>query len=1422
MSDKTSFSRFPWFQALVLFLLLVLSSLAGAQQVENPDAGSAGRNRGQETAAPVGDPISAANGAFQMDLPFLNLGGPWGLSFSVMASQNITAFGVSTGLVYENFWWTPFVMANLWAENYEDTYDVYLENGNSVSFKKRDGVYVLNEDGGEYPANGQPTRYVMKEGANHTYMMDPNRGRVYVIENQTQLGGQYNRVRYVLDRNGNRLRYDYYDAMEPPYLPDSLVRAIGDELGRWLNFEYQDIGGHIVLSRVTDDAGRSIVFVWGDAAADNCDRIALRSITDALGGRYAFAYQCVYYGGLQALAGNIASVQYPRGNIPYTQHYVCTDTAIPGYLAPFTGVRVDRQTDAYGHQMDLAYAPTAYQTTVTYPDGATENYSHDSPYSPPRGVTDGEGKTTTTSVNAHNQMTSLTDRHGSTVTATYHEDSGRLASQTDQTGANTRYFYTPQNQTFTNPIDNEGVTFTFHELTRVEYADGTIETFTYDPRGNIISRTDRGGKTWEYTYSARGQMLTTRNPRGSVTTTTYNADGTRASFQQGALGTVTYTYDAYRRPARITQPDGSYREMTYDLNDRPLTLRDERGGLTTLRYDANGNLIERKDPLGGVNTFTYDLMDRVTEAADRRGKITRNAYDARSRLASVTDPSGIVTAMTYDDRGLRISTTVDGRTNATAYDAEGAESRLITPMGLTSSFTRDSFGRIVETIGPTGARARYDLDPMGRTKKTTDSLDREKSFAYDALGRMTGQTLPGGLSTAYAYDDLGNLQTLCDFNGKEWTFARTADSLLTRKTDPLGRVTTLTYDTRGRQTGGTLPDGVTFIHTLDAVGNILQKAYATGPTIAFAYDASNALIQTDGVEFTRDPEGLITRSNQGERLFEAEYDDDGRIARLVYDNGALTVSYTYDGRGLVSRVADSGGTHIDFTYNDDANLTGILRRNGVNLILTYDDKGRLVRQAEGGIMESQNTYDALDRIAGMTFTAPLDPAQYLEPGVQTLTFDDASQVNSVGHTYDALGRQTAMPGHTLAWDAAGRLTGLDGAVFAYNGLNQITACSAGGVVERYFYHHALPGMPLAAEADGAGVIQRFYVYDPLGNLLYMVDAANGDAVSYYHFDRTGSTAALTDDAGNVTDAYAYDPYGRLLHHQGSKPQPFTFLGRAGVRQASTDGAIYNVRARYYWASGGRFLSRDENWPALDSPLSGINPYVYAAADPANLADIDGHEVQGLHTGCFIGGFEIISFDRPVYGAPYGGVIETRYSAAVREALFKFDVISGRGAHALDIRYSMNRPGLVAIGSEFNEEFHQTYWKDEFNIKHLREKIEEIEEIIEYADGSDQSVNAKFWRKNLARSDRLRDHLEHSAWLFKKEAQEIEKELDFRRTLDRILMPYKPLLRKIEEVRQNEEEQRGLKLWQKGLVIPGFEQVRGVYKGEDGQLQGYVW
>ncbi len=105
----------------------------------------------------------------------------------------------------------------------------------------------------------------------------------------------------------------------------------------------------------------------------------------------------------------------------------------------------------------------------------------------------------------------------------------------------------------------------------------------------------------------------------------------------------------------------------------------------------------------------------------------------------------------------------------------------------------------------------------------------------------------------------------------------------------------------------------------------------------------------------------------------------------------------------------------------------------------------------------------------------------------------------------------------------------------------------------------------------------------------------GNNACTYHFDAIGSTMAITDQSENIVNQYAYSPYGRDLGKAETRPQPFTYVGQHGVMAEQND--HYYMRARYYDADTGRFISED--------PIGfegGINLYAYASNNPVMFID----------------------------------------------------------------------------------------------------------------------------------------------------------------------------------------------------------------------------
>jgi RHS repeat-associated protein len=1086
--------------------------------------------------------------------------------------------------------WTITSIASKWAM------DQMIDNALTVSTGGKTLEYIKLADGSYNPPPGITTDLTADGSGYHL---------------QDRFGERFDfdtagRVTMWSDRNDNAMTFAY-DA-------GGKLTSVADAFSRTLTFGYT--GDR--LTSVTD-AGRSVGYTYANDQ--------LTTFRDAENNYWGYAYD----------ADNRLTQAF-KADPP-------TQPLVTNIYDDFS--RVITQTDALSNTS--GYFFSGQRNVERYPDGSEVVYFFDN-QGHMVGRQDQQGNRMVMSYNGLGQLVAATDRLGDTTTYTYHGETGRLASVTDAKSEVITYTYTARPTTRTNRQDRERIDyslpsllFTAYDLTRVDYPDGTYEQFTYDAQGNMTQETDQVGNVWNYAYNSRGQVTQIINPAGGVITHTYNADGTLATTTDSEVGVTTFTYDAYQRPVRMTHPDGTFSQFGYDRKDRVTSTTDERGNTTVFTYDANDNLISATDALSQTTQYAHDRLDRVTQNTDRLGKTSYTSYDSLGRTSVVTDATGVAMMFGYDSRGWLNRITRGSQSWLIGHDSEGFTTSDTTPLNHVTAYQSNEIGYTTVITGPVGQVASLAYDELNRLNSLTDPLNRTTTLGYDKNERLSRVTEPLVGAAAYQYDALDNLTRITDLNGRDWLFTYTPMGRLQSHTNPRSHTWQYAYDARGRLAQVTFPDSSTMTQAYDAAGNLTRALYSTGLDLGYTYDGLDRLVATTGISLTYDAEGGVI--NTGDTTpgdltgfgnlsglvttnpnFGATYDDAGRLKTVSYANGAFTVTYTYSQTtGLLMRVSDSlSGAAVDFHYDADLRLIGMTRSNNVNTTFTWDNADRLTRIQDGSVLDLQYTLDAAGQVTQAQMTAPLDPANYLVGQATSLSYDAASQISSSGYMYDAQGRLATSPGHIYTWDGASQLIGVDTTTLGYNGLGDLTTRTEGITTTHYYYNYALGATPIVAEGlstdlenglngetadplqESVDSLQRYYVWAPGGDLLYMIDAAEGNKVYFYHFDRTGSTLALTDGAGNVTDAYAYDPYGKLLAHTGGSSQPFTFVGQWGARQEGNSGELYHIRARYYDAVTARFISPDPIWPQIEDPQQ-LNPYTYANNSPLNYVDVNGTE-----------------------------------------------------------------------------------------------------------------------------------------------------------------------------------------------------------------------
>ncbi len=659
-------------------------------------------------------------------------------------------------------------------------------------------------------------------------------------------------------------------------------------------------------------------------------------------------------------------------------------------------------------------------------------------------------------------------------------------------------------------------------------------------------------------------------------------------------------------------------------------------------------------------------MDRLTGATDATRAATSYTYDAAGRLAAVTDRNGNTLRLAYDARGwLRALTDGSGGTWAIGRDAEGVLTGITSPLGFHLAIESDALGHPTAVTDPAGGVMRLTYDAMGRLTGRTDRAERHTSYTYDAAGRLAAVTVPGLGTATYTRNGMGRLTSIGDLRGQVGRATLTNMGRLQSHRDPLGNEWGHDLDANGRLGELHYPDGTSTTITYDAADRIVGLASSGGQTLRYVYDAAGRLVSTDGLDLAYDLRGDVVESREpvggAEARLRATYDAGRRLASLDYD-GRTTVHYEYDTRNLPLRVSDeASGAWLRFGYDADGRLVEILRSNGVLTGITHDAVGRVtgLRDTLDGrlVADQQVTLDAEGSPTLESRSLPLLPA-ITEQIAFTATFDAASRPSSTGCASDARGRQTSTPRGTLSYDDFDRTIGIEAGravvALAYNGLGMLWRRAADGVVTSYVRSYALPGFPVVAES-AAGSYTRLYVRAPDGSLLYSIDPNTKD-VSFYHFDRVGSTLFLTDRAGEVTDAYAYEPYGLPLGHTGTSDQPFTFIGRHGVRFEPV-GGFYQMGARLYDPQAARFTTRDAVWPVPRDPRR-LNPYAYAHQNPLRFIDRAGAQAEVPPDWTLEADPSLLEVLDPLIEPFFPGVMETQMLLVALPGLSLFEMYSG--------------------------------------------------------------------------------------------------------------------------------------------------------------------
>lgn len=664
------------------------------------------------------------------------------------------------------------------------------------------------------------------------------------------------------------------------------------------------------------------------------------------------------------------------------------------------------------------------------------------------------------------------------------------------------------------------------------------EVIAFNSSGKPTTITDRNGNVITVSYNSSGQQTKIASDWGPsairVGATAYGSNGFISSFTQtgtdATTHTVSYGYDSAGNLTSITDPDGNVYTFGYDSahNLTSITTPPTTGGVdeqTTITFDSAHRVTSLTRFIGPksidlattrlsyVSSTETQVADPDTDQTQPVANVPHTTYtlDSQKRVTKVTDPAGNNRSISYTPFNdvATYTNAVGGKTTNT-YGANSGESltNAASPMGAPTSF---AYANPPTTSNPTANfQPSSSADPQGNAT----------AYTYNGAGNLASAKNALAAIASVGYNSDGTIKSSTDpMNGtNSTTYGYNSDKQLTSITPPTGNALathTLTYDAFGRPL--TINDGASREATFgyDADGRVTSVTYNDGTiTVGFTYDGSGNLTQrTDG-------SGTTTYT----------YDDANRLLTRADTAGGKTLTYTYDPVGNLTSLSDGGGTR-NYTYDTRNLLTSMTTGNGTLYTFSYDADGRRTATYFNTVTgnttwaaRTLTTYDKSGRITRITTALNSNPGD--------LVFDTS-------YCYSPFVSGQSCPTSSSSTDKA---------------LLQYSTDNLTGKVSIYTYDK---GNRLT-QATNIGGHTYAYTYDTDGNRTGVKkDGTTTQSLSYNSANQISSSGYAYDGAGSMTAApgasYSYDAAGQMSSstvngttsahvYAGTGQQELTFAG----------------------------------------------------------------------------------------------------------------------------------------------------------------------------------------------------------------------------------------------------------------------------------------
>lgn len=776
------------------------------------------------------------------------------------------------------------------------------------------------------------------------------------------------------------------------------------------------------------------------------------------------------------------------------------------------------------------------------------------------------GKKLTLAYNPSNQVASLSNTYGRSLTFNY--TGGRLASVTDS-GNRSVQFAHDTNANLITIIDPEDKADRFvydsdHRITEVRNHDNEILVINiYDAAGDVIEQLSHGDTNRTYRCYYGFDFSTEEDPAGNRTHHFFDEKRRQVGRQDALNRTWTTGFDGQDRAIVMKTPLMNIVARAYDRFQNVLTntVFDGTNSFTEINfYDPLHRLSKTLDPLGHPTAFGYNPQHQVLAMTNAKNEVIQYSYNPSGTCATTTDPDEKTVHYFYNSQDELIETlypngdrrsvrrnifgdpesVTDARTNTTTitYNRRRQVLTSTAPGNLITSNTYNNSRWLASTTDPRTNTTFYSYSVTGKLLITTlpdssqiidtydsrdwlvnrrNQLNQTNIFICDAVGQVREQKDPLNRLTTFFFDADGRQTHVVNHLGQTNAQTYNGRGLVTTTTDPLTQTSTNIFDAGGRPTAFINRRNKTYRFTFDELDRQLAIITPNNRTNSQSWNNRGAIASVT------EPSGETTFLGYDARGRETNRNDaGGTITRILDGNnnvlsitqGGITITRTFDLQNRVLTYNDGRGHILAYGYDANGNLTSLTYEPGKTVAYTYDSRNRLRTITDWTGRITTLDYDAADRL--ITITRPNGTRR-------DYTWDAGGQLIAVNDRHVPSGLPVV--GLRVAYDQAGRLryklelptwpqaSVLPARNVSYNPDNQIIEVNGLAI------GHDLDGNVTNAPAPRGGASFVSYAFNARNQL------TNGPDGLSYSYDAEGHRTSLSTN-GQVT-IFVNDPHGAL-------------------------------------------------------------------------------------------------------------------------------------------------------------------------------------------------------------------------------------------------------------------------------------------------------